>query len=147
PTIAFKPAILFLRAYDLHIAKKLRKNEAKAGRSSDAGTTTVTPRKRKNDVLPSQIPITTTADLDRWRVTTKCMFLIAAHKGDTSSNDDLKFLSSEQRRSAGHAAAIRQFDALWIEGAVNADPDAFTVTTGDDQENDDKEEEEAEDGA
>ncbi|KAI6396270.1 hypothetical protein MCOR23_006753 [Pyricularia oryzae] len=53
--------MLFLRAHDLHIAKKLRKNEAKAGRSSDAGTTIVTPRKRKNDVLPSQIPITTTA--------------------------------------------------------------------------------------
>ncbi|KAI6263878.1 hypothetical protein MCOR26_011765, partial [Pyricularia oryzae] len=115
--------MLFLRAHDLHIAKKLRKNEAKAGRSSDAGTTIVTPRKRKNDVLPSQIPITTTADLDRWRVTTKCMLLIAAHEGDTSSNDDLKFLSSEERRSAGHAAAIRQFDVLWIEGTVNADPD------------------------
>ncbi|KAI6343811.1 hypothetical protein MCOR28_004604 [Pyricularia oryzae] len=135
--------MLFLRAHDLHIAKKLRKNEAKAGRSSDAGTTIVTPRKRKNDVLPSQIPITTTADLDRWRVTTKCMLLIAAHEGDTSSNDDLKFLSSEERRSAGHAAAIRQFDVLWIEGTVNADPDVFTVIIGDDQENDDKEEEEA----
>ncbi|KAI6546398.1 hypothetical protein MCOR03_011604 [Pyricularia oryzae] len=134
--------MLFLRAHDLHIAKKLRKNEAKAGRSSDAGTIIVTPRKRKNDVLPFQIPITTTADFDRWRVTTKYMLLIAAHEGDTSSNDDLKFLSSEERRSAGHAAAIRQFDALWIEGVVNADPDAFTVTTGDDQENDDKEEEE-----
>ncbi|KAI6504619.1 hypothetical protein MCOR14_002325 [Pyricularia oryzae] len=112
--------MLFLRVYDLHIAKKLRKNEAKAGRSSDAGTITVTPRKRKND------------DFDRWRVTTKYMFLIVAHKGDTFSNDDFKFLSSEQRRSAGHAAAIRQFDVLWIEGAVNADPDAFTVTIGND---------------
>ncbi|KAI6506715.1 hypothetical protein MCOR10_011378, partial [Pyricularia oryzae] len=71
-------------------------------------------------------------DLDRWRVTTKYMLLIAAHKGDTSSNNDFKFLSSEERRSAGHAAAIRQFDALWIEGAVNADPDVFTVTIGND---------------
>ncbi|KAI6354544.1 hypothetical protein MCOR31_011442 [Pyricularia oryzae] len=122
--------MLFLRAHDLHIAKKLRKNETKAGRSSNAGTTIVTPRKRKNDVLPSQIPITTTVDLDRWRVTTKCMLLIAAHKGDTFSNDDFKFLSSEERRSAGHAAAIRQFDVLWIEGTVNTDPDVFTVTIG-----------------
>ncbi|KAI6364438.1 hypothetical protein MCOR07_010611 [Pyricularia oryzae] len=134
--------MLFLRAHDLHIAKKLRKNETKAGRSSDAGTIIVTPRKRKNDVLPSQIPITTTVDFDRWRVTTKCMFLIAAHKGNTFSNDNLKFLSSEERRSAGYAAVIRQFDVLWIEGAVNTDPDVFTVTIGNDQENDDKEEEE-----
>ncbi|KAI6478898.1 hypothetical protein MCOR13_011615, partial [Pyricularia oryzae] len=103
-----------------------------AGRSSDAGTITVTPRKRKNDVLPSQIPITTIADFDRWRVTTKYMFLIAAHKGNTFSNDDFKFLSSEERRSADYAAAIRQFDALWIEGTVNADPDVFTVTIGND---------------
>ncbi|KAI6373866.1 hypothetical protein MCOR32_005647 [Pyricularia oryzae] len=82
--------MLFLRAYDLQKAGSLFKNEPKK-----AGTIFVNtiPKKRKAEAPPTEIPITITA-------------------GSFAANDDFKFLSSEERRSAGHAAAIRQFDAL-----------------------------------
>lgn len=39
------------------------------------------------------------------------MLLIASHESDSAANDDLKFISSAKRRSAGHVAAIRHFCA------------------------------------
>ncbi|KAI6480123.1 hypothetical protein MCOR18_005330 [Pyricularia oryzae] len=101
--------MLFLRAYDLQKAGSLFKNEPKK-----AGTIFVNtiPKKRKAEAPPTEIPITIIADFDRWRTITKGILIIASYKGSFAANDDFKFLSSEERRSAGHAAAIRQFDAL-----------------------------------
>lgn len=39
------------------------------------------------------------------------MLLIASHERDSAANDDLKFISSAKRRSAGHVAAVRHFCA------------------------------------
>ncbi|KAI6284125.1 hypothetical protein MCOR27_002881 [Pyricularia oryzae] len=113
--------MLFLRTYDLQKAGSLFKNEPKK-----AGTISVNtiPKKRKAEAPPAEIPITTIADLDRWRTTTKGMLIIASYKGSSAANDDFKFLSSEERRSAGHIAAIRQFDVLWVKGTVQAEYNA-----------------------
>lgn len=55
PTIAFKPVILFLRAYNLQKAGSLFKNEPKTVGTIFAN---VTPKKRKADAPFAEIPIT-----------------------------------------------------------------------------------------
>ncbi|KAI6494464.1 hypothetical protein MCOR14_011568 [Pyricularia oryzae] len=94
--------MLFLRTYNLQKAGSLFKNEPKKTGTISVNTT---PKKRKAEAPPAEIPITTIA-------------------GNFAANDDFKFLSSEERRSAGHAAAIRQFDALWVKGAVQTEYNA-----------------------